>query len=258
MSLDQLLWGIVLLAQATLLTLLGVRCIWKSFPFFCLLPTWFFIDDVFAYFASHSLPTFFYFRFYLFSLIVSAILEFLVLYELGVSIFRPFRAVLSARVSWIIGGGIFCLGAMIWPFAVAPGYGGLPSSWHFLVHLEQTEAILRILIFLLIAAGSRFLGISSRSRELQIAVGLGFYSMVGIVMALIRSHKSVNGFYGLASQIETMGYILSLLYWTISFARKEEAQKTVSPQMENLLRTIAGKAREGRESAIQSVQRKNE
>jgi hypothetical protein len=257
LSLDQLLWGIILLAQATLLALLGFRRAWKSFPFFCLLPTWYLIDDISAFLIARSFSNSIYFRFYCAAAIFSAILEFLVLFELGASIFRPFRAVLP-HINWFIGGGVLCLGALIWPFAVIPGFGNLPPSWHILIRVEQTGTILRILIFLMIALFSRFLAISARSRELQIAVGLGFYSMVGLVTALIRSHKPITGFYGFMNEMETIGYILATLYWIFSFARQEEAPKAASPQMETLLRRVAGQARAERESAVQAIQRKKE
>jgi hypothetical protein len=255
---DNLLWAALTLAQATLFALLVWRCVWKKFPFFSLLSAWYLLIDISAFLVLRSFSDSLYFRFYLGAVILSALLEFMVLYELGVSLFRPFRTMLPKCANQIIGGILLLLGILIWPFAVIPGFGNLPPSWHILIRVEQTGTILRILIFLMIALFSRFLAISARSRELQIAVGLGFYSMVGLVTALIRSHKPITGFYGFMNEMETIGYILATLYWIFSFARQEEAPKAASPQMETLLRRVAGQARAERESAVQAIQRKKE
>ena len=258
LNLDNLIWAVSTLAQAALCVMLLFRRVWKGFPFFCLTSAVFLLFDFLAYLILHNSSESIYFNFYLLSEILYVALDFLVLLELGASILRPYSAILPVRVNWLIGGAILCLGGLIWPFAVIPGFGNLPPNWHALIHIQQTEDILRILIFLLVIVSSRILAISSRSRELQIAAGLGFYSLISLALALFRTHVTTNHSFRLLNQLESTGYLITLLYWTISFARKEEGPKAVSPQMENLLRRVAGHAQAERESAVEALRRKNE
>ena len=121
------------------------------------------------------------------------------------------------------------------------------------MRLLQTTAILRILFFLVLAGCSQLLSIGWRSRELQIATGLGFYSLVSLGVAMLHTHQTMGPLYRHLNQVEVASYLCSLLYWVFSFAQKEAERREFSPQMQNLLLAVAGAARSTRMALTDST-----
>jgi hypothetical protein len=58
--------------------------------------------------------------------------------------------------------------------------------------VQETFAILRVVLFLVLAIASHWLAIGWRNRELQIATGLGLYSLGSLVGTLAHQHQSVT------------------------------------------------------------------
>jgi hypothetical protein len=144
---------------------------------------------------------------------------------------------------------VLATGAAIWPFS------GMhePPGWRNLGHVQQTTSILRILFFLGLAGCSQLLSIGWRDRELQVATGLGFYSLIGFAVALWRSHEGIRPQYVLTNRILTASYFCSLLYWVFSFAQKEAERREFTPQMQSFLLAVAGTARSTRMSLTDSA-----
>jgi hypothetical protein len=138
---------------------------------------------------------------------------------------------------------ILATGAAIWPFAGIHDISYLPRAWQNLVHVQQTTAILRVLFFLVLAGGSQLLSIGWRDRELQVATGLGIYSLVSLAVSLWRSNEGVWSQYILTNRLLTASYFCSLLYWAFSFAQKEAERREFTPQMQSFLLAVAGNAR---------------
>jgi hypothetical protein len=148
---------------------------------------------------------------------------------------------------------VVALGAAIWPFAVIPGFNNWPPEWHLLIRLQQTASILRVLFFLALAGCSQLLSIGWRDRELQVATGLGFYSMVSLAVAMLHTHLAMGAQYTHLNQVVVASYLCSLLYWVFSFATKEAERRELSPQMQSLLLSVAGTARTARIALADSV-----
>jgi len=96
--------------------------------------------------------------------------------------------------------------------------------------LQQTSTILRILFFVLLAGGSQLLSIGWRDRELQVATGLGLYSMVSLTVAVLDLHQTT------ASQVEHLNQMrlpATSVAWLLvfSFAQKEADRREFTPQM---------------------------
>jgi hypothetical protein len=125
------------------------------------------------------------------------------------------------------------------------------------MRLEQTNAILRVLFFLVLAGFGQLLSIGWRDRELQIATGLGFYSIVDLAVAMLHTHLTVWSQYAHLNQVVVASYICSLMYWVYSFAQKEAKRQEFTPQMQNLLLAVAGAARSTRAGLAESVTVKN-
>jgi hypothetical protein len=182
---------------------------------------------------------------YLIAQILDSVLQFAVLIELAWSILRPLRSRLSSRALILVALLILALGAAIWPFASIHGAAQLPPAWRNIIHLEQTTPILRVLFFVLLAGCSQLLSIGWRDRELQIATGLGFYSLVSLAVDILNQHQRTEN-WGVLSQIVAVSYICSLFYWIFSFTQKEAAPREFTPQMQSFLLAVAGTAHASR------------
>jgi hypothetical protein len=230
--------------EAAVLGLLIYRRAWRTLPFFFIYSVWTLLSDCGDYIVSQDFPAA-YLNTYFVGQIVDFALQLSVLTELSWSIIRPFRASLPRPTIWILGGLIVAAGMVIWPFAGIAAYAHYPWQWHAIGRLQQTESILRVLFFLILAGCSQLLSIGWRDRELQVATGLGFYSFVSLTTTVLRAHETADQ-YRTLYQFMVASYLVSLLYWVVSFAQKEAERREFSPQMQGLLLAMAGNARSTR------------
>jgi len=254
-NLDNTLWLASFLTEATVVGLLIYRRVPKTFPVFFLYCTWLALVDAVAYPVMRFAPAR-YFTFFLATTILYSALELGVLVELTWSVLRPLRHLLPRVALLVVAALVLVLGIVIWPFAVIPGFGNYPPQWHLLMHLEQTTSILRVVFFLVLAGCSQLLSIGWRDRELQIASGLGFYSLVGLGVAMLHTHMTTGTQLRFLNQVEVAGYLCSLMYWAFSFAAKEAERREFTPQMQSFLLALAGTARTARVTFVDSPPRK--
>jgi len=138
-------------------------------------------------------------------------------------------------------------GLIIWPLAGLTIPPSLSRWGEIYVHLQQTTAILRVVCFLVMAGFSQVLSIGWKDRELQIATGLGFFSIVTLIVAVLHSHQEIaTHAYHWLDNATSASYVGALTYWIFSFATKEQERKEFSPQMQQLLLLMGGGARTGR------------
>jgi hypothetical protein len=242
MNLDSLLWLIGVVAEAAVVVLLLYRRVWRTLPVFCIFCVWTLFSDLGAYAVYHFFrPS--YSKAYLAEVIVGSALEFTVLVEVAWSVLRPMRTSLPRSILVVVGALIVAAGAAIWPFSGIHELAGLSPVMRNLIRLEQTTSILRILFFLALAGSSQLFSIGWRDRELQVATGLGFYSMVSLVATILHTHQAMGPAYLHLEQVVVAGSICSLLYWVFSFAQKEAERRAFTPQMQHLLLAVAGAAR---------------
>lgn len=244
-SLNAILWTAGMVAEAAVVVLLIYRRLWRTLPFFFFLNLWFLLESGAGYAVMKLYPAA-YLNTYLVETGVDSALVFCVLVELSWSIFRPLRASLPRRTIWGLGILIAVAALAIWPFSDSSAFVAYPLQWHLLVRLQQTVSILRILFFLLLAASSQFLSIGWRDRELQVATGLGFYSIVGLTTTVLQTHMAANDLYRHLDQVLVASFVCSSLYWVVSFAQKEAERREFTPQMQSMLLAVAGAARSTR------------
>lgn len=242
MSLENGLWALNIVVETALLLLLLNRRIWRILPVFCGYCAWSLCSDVGMLLVGH-----FHRRGYMSAYLVSfagdSALEVSVLIELAWSVLRPFRSFLPRwTLAWI---AFFALGAgvLIWQVPGIWDLDAMTPAFRFLLHFSQTNAILRVLFFLLLAGSSQWLGIGWRDRELQVATGLGFYSFVSLVVEMIHTHMKLGDSYINLNLIVVASYTCSLLYWSFSFTQEEVQRQEFSPQMMRALTALAGSAR---------------
>lgn len=245
MSFDSTMTLVSALGEAVVLILLFHRRTWRLLPIFSSYVLWTLASDAAAlYFQSHGTSDN-YFRFYAIDATVDSVLMFTVLVELGWSVLRPVRASLPKSALLFLVILVAVAGALVWPlagFSIPPHI--TPQAKTFM-HLNQTMVILRVVCFLVMAGFSQLLSIGWRDRELQVATGLGFYSMVSLLVTLMDSHQTSVLTIHLYHRAVAFSYLGSLAYWVLSFAAKEYQRKEFSPQMQQLLVYMGGAARAG-------------
>ena len=248
MSLYLILWLAGILAEAGVVILCIRGRLFRSTPIFSSYVVWsLFIDIAFLNLQLRSSPTSkIYYWSYVPQMIMDSLFQFGVILELGWSILRPIRTSLPKHSLLILSLLIVVAGVVIWPVAgwVAPG--NLPPAWRTLAHLQQTFAVLRVILFLGLAGFSQMLSIGWRNRELQVATGLGFYSMMSLAAAFIHTHQVSNSGRFLVDEFVMASYVCSLFYWIVSFAQKEEVRQEFTPQMRSFLLAVTGAARTSR------------
>jgi hypothetical protein len=239
-----LLGGVV--AEAGLIALLVGKRVFRGFPVFCSYMVWSLFVDLLVYILRALSPAN-YFWVYVPEMIVDSMFQFAVLVELEWSVLRPVRTLLPRRSILVLALLITLLGALIWPFSGWILPADLGTGGRFYVHMQQTFAILRVAIFLLLAGFSQMLSIGWKNRELQIATGLGFYSLVSLAVAMVHAHQAMDApQYAYLDQVVTASYLCSLLYWVLSFAQQEAERREFTPQMQTFLLAVAGAAKTAR------------
>jgi hypothetical protein len=187
-------------------------------------------------------------RYYLGQVVLDSLLQFTVLVELAWSVLRPIRASLPRKSIYALIVLVAVAGLAIWPLAAMAVPASLIGLNALLFHLQETFSILRVACFLIMASFSQLLSIGWRDRELQVATGFGFYSIVSLIVTVMHSHQAVTqtSQYHWLDIAASSSYVGTLTYWVFSFATKEQERKEFSPQMQQVLLLMSGGARSGR------------
>jgi hypothetical protein len=242
---DLVVWLLGVALEATVMVVVLRTRIARLLPVFFLFTVWNLVTDlgskvVQAHFGYTS-PQ--YFRLFVVEYSLDGVMQSAVLVELAWSVLRPYRSVLPRGTIIAIAALVFIAGALIWPFT---GIHGLPPAWVPLMRIQQTAAVLKILFFLALAGLSQFLVIGWRNRELQVATGLGFYSLMTLGQSMLHTHRFTADAFHLIDTLVSVSYCLCLVYWSGSFLQKEAPRQEFSPGMQNLLLTVAAGARTSR------------
>jgi hypothetical protein len=244
-SLDSALWVAGIGTEIAVVAVLIHKGLFRLFPVFSLYLVWAVVNDSAMMAIGRMIPGH-YLQAFLIETSLDSVLQFCVLVELAWSVLRPLRDSLSRWAIAIPAVLILAVGAAVWPLAGTLSRPGYSAQWHLLFQLQQSFSIVRILVFLVLAGLSQLLGIGWKDRELQIATGLGLYSLVSLGAAAMHTHPASPGFYHAVDQVVMVSYLCSLFYWVASFVQKQAPRQEFSPRMQNLLLTVAGTARAGR------------
>lgn len=214
----------------------------RLLPVFFAYVCWSLLSDVVTCWASLQFSPRIYLQIYLVQLSIDSGMVFLVLSEIAWSILRPIRLSLSRLIIPLIM-VMICLAALLfWPLTKDMVPTHLNHTGIFLFRLEQTSAILRIFVFLVLTSFSHLLRITWRNREMQLASGLGIYSLISIAVLFIHSRQYVGPSYHWLDLLSTFSYLGVLFYWNLCFAQKEAEREQFSPRMQSIMLTLAGTA----------------
>jgi hypothetical protein len=249
LNLDTILQIIGLVGDVGVLVLSFRARLFRITPVFCAYIGWCVLNDIlFLLIISKYLNGDRYLRIYLMEMIPDSLFQFAVLVELGWAVLRPIRSSLPRHSIMILTGLFVLAAAVIWPISGHMLPAKLGPLGTFFVHIQQTVAVLRVVIFIVLAGFSQLLSIGWRNRELQIATGLGFYSMCSLCVSMVHSHQAIaaNPYYHVLDQIGVAAYVCTLLYWIFSFAQQEQERQEFTPQMRSFLLAMTGASREAR------------
>ncbi len=230
-------------AELTLILLLFQGRAYRTFPAFLIYLCWSLFSDALYYYVRAHFPADVFFRFSLVQLTVDSVMIFALLVEVAWSVLRPIRSSLP-KYSWIWIATLLALGNLIlWPIAGLTVPERVSHAGRNLFLLQQTPAILRAVFFLALTAFSQLLSIGWRDRELQIATGLGFYSIVSLAVTMIHLHQlSGTQSYHWLDMVGGVSYLAALAYWVYSFATQPAERRQFTPQMRSVLMAMAGAA----------------
>lgn len=253
-NLDTILWLAGLFAEAGVIAFCMRTRLYQIAPIFCSYIVWSLLVDIVFFFLHLRYPSSspIYFWSYITQMVVDSLFQFGVLVELGWGVLRPIRASLPKQSILILALLIILAGAAIWPIAAWTIPTNLSSSGRTLVQVQQTFAVLRVVVFMALAGFSQVLSIGWRNRELQIATGLGFYSMISLGVSLIHTHQTPGVRYGELDSLVMASYLCCLLYWVYSFSQREEERQEFTPQMRSFLLAVTGAARGTRVALAES------
>jgi len=106
-----------------------------------------------------------------------------------------------------------------------------------------------MLIFVVTAGFAQVLGIGWKNKVLQLATALSFYSAVDLILSLVQSHFGPSRS---LEQIRSVNYLLELCFFVWVFTTKEVRRREFSPQMEQFLVTLAGRAKLARTTLVRT------
>lgn len=245
MNLDNALSFAYFAVEAILVGVLAYRSVWRPLPLVFAYCIWDIVSNLISLVIAHFFHAG-YARYYVAQAAIDSILMFGVLVEVAWSVLRPIRPSLPRSALVVVAALILVLGAIIWPFSAFANLAHSSIELRVVLHLQRTASILRVVLFLLLAGFSQLLSLSWRDRELQVATGLGFYSLVSIAVSFVQPHLSTPAQYTLLNQLAIASFLSCLFYWVVSFAQKEAERREFTPQMENFLLAMAGSARSTR------------
>jgi hypothetical protein len=224
-------------AEIAFLALLTHKRFFRHMPFFYGYVCFGILNDLAMLLIQHRYPSQF-LPAYVVQFCVDSALQYGVLVELAWCVLRPARATLPRGTLVGLSLLILAAGAICWPFCGRK----LPAPWHLLTAAQETTSILRILFFLVLVAGSHLLALGWRDRELQVATGLGGYSLMSFAALIIHSHQKTGMSYHWVDIIVSLSYVASLVYWIVSFVQAEAPRREFTPQMRGVLMAVAAAA----------------
>jgi hypothetical protein len=242
-----------MVAEVVIILLLIRGRVFRTLPAFFLYLCWSLFSDGLLYYVRVSYSDEIFYQIYLIQLIVDSAMIFALLVEVTWSVLRPIRSSLPKN-TWIGIAVLIAIGGLIlWPIAGLAAPGNLASDGMMFFRLQQTPAILRAVFFLALAAFSQVLSIGWRDRELQIATGLGFYSIISLAVTILHTHQmTMTQSYHWLDRVGSFSYLAALTYWVFAFATQPAERREFSPQMQSMLLAVAGAARSTRVSLTES------
>ncbi|MEA2257834.1 MAG: hypothetical protein QOJ51_659 [Acidobacteriaceae bacterium] len=261
-NLDSLLGAAGYLGNLCLAALLIRRRLYVPFPLFTASIIFALLSDTSLYWVLGHASEATYFRAYFAATILDFTFQLLVLAEIGLNVFNPVRKSLPKSAFFAL--AVLLVASAVLSFVLAPGSQrhSLSSLGSLYLRINLAFAILRLLVFAAVAGFAQTLGVGWKNHVLQLTTGLAFYSAVSLFTESAINHLSRQNLPSFEvhlhalNQIEIAAYIGTLVFWSWAFSRNEAPRKEFTPQMREVLVTIAGTARRTRLAVTRGLEEK--
>src|SRR3984885_1187579 len=250
--------GLVL--QAALAFVLIPRNLARLYPIFLLYLLLNLVEDPLGWALQGSGTL--YLRYYFVVTILDYILQLLILFEIARNVIRPSKRSIPFPVAPVAIVGILLCALIAASFSPQVQMIGLGHTREILIRVSILLAILKILLFVILALFAQVLGIGWKSHVLQLASGFAFYGAVSLMVQLSSTHVtgSDDPSYVIhltrLAQIQSAAYNFTLVFWIWAFSRNEAQRKDFTPQMQEVLVTIAESAKRTRLAVTRSSDRR--
>ena len=256
-TVDGVSWVVTFIAHAALAFLIIKKRSGKNYPILLTYMLFNLAIDPLAWLLQN---TGIYPRFYFTGQVLDYVFQFLIILEIGRNVLRPSRRSLPFKLWPIVTAGILVCAILAATFSPQV-QSNQSSAWYLLLRVTLGLAVLKLLLFAGMAGFAQFLGINWRNLVLRLASGLAFYGAVSLLVQLSSSHLSpdtpnyVQHLVRLA-ELQSLAYNLTLVFWIWAFSRNEAPRKDFTPQMQEVLVTIAESAKRTRLSVTRSSDRR--
>jgi hypothetical protein len=201
-------------------------------------------------------------RYYFVITLLDYVLQLLIVFEIGKNVLRPSKRSIPFPIAPIAAVGVLLCALVAASFSRQVQAVGTGNLIHLSLRVTLGLAILKLLLFAGLAAFAQVLGIGWKSHVLQLATGLAFFAGVSLLIQIASSHvPSVNETLYMHDldklmQVQSAAYNLTLVFWIWAFSRNEAPRKDFTPQMQEVLVTIAQSAKRTRLSVTRSDDRR--
>lgn len=194
--------------------------------------------------------------------ILDYVLQLLILFEIGRNVFRPSRRSIPVPIVPVATVALLLCAIVAASFSRPAQLIGAEQLVRISLQITFALAILKILLFAALAGFAQVLGIGWKNHVLQLATGLAFYAGISLLVQISSSHVPTSdrqiyiAHLSRLMQIQSAAYNLTLIFWIWAFSRNEAPRKDFTPQMQEVLVTIAESAKRTRLSVTRSTDRR--
>src|SRR5215471_7830148 len=227
MSLAQLALAVIgPLLQVAILATMVKKNLRRHFPIFFSYLAFVLFATVLEDFA-YRLPDAQYFYVYWSFTAVAMLLGFGVLYEVFANVLKPYSALIDLSRLLFVWAGVFLLLAAVVTGLASTG----PEPTRIYTAVALIERIVRLmqcgLLLLLVIFDSR-LGLSWRNYGMGIALGLGGYATVDLIISYLNAHCSCTSQWAhTLGVLDSSAYLGSIIFWAIVLALPQPSRKSV-------------------------------
>jgi hypothetical protein len=248
---DAFLWSLGIAVELSLFLMLVSRRFYREFPVFVAYLLYSAISDTLFFLVFRYRSPTVYFRLYFTNLVPEFLFQIGILLEVAHNVVAPVKRSLPKSALLVFTAMLLSGTVLTLLLSIHSSSTKFTTLGQHFIQLNFAVAVLRLVIFSAIALFSQMLGIGWKNHVLQIATGFASYSVVILLVELLRhySKEEYDAHFRLLDEFRVVGWCLALGYWSYVLAKKEAARKEFDPKMANFLVFLAQATRNDRAAA---------